>query len=72
MPTDNPFVSVPERSKYALLKQSLTPPDVTCPADLPSIETVTVVALPQTIGCGDEVTSMRHEAGCPCVISPGG
>ena len=59
VPFGKPLLSV----KYAVLKQLVAPPEVTCPIDLPFIETVTLP--PQTvIPC--EVTWIAKFISVPC------
>jgi len=53
-------------AKYAVLKQPLAPPEVTCPVDAPFTKTVTLP--PQTVSpVACEVTTMAKFIGCPLV-----
>ncbi|MGB7901098.1 MAG: hypothetical protein WCG09_01425 [Halobacteriota archaeon] len=62
VPAGKPLLSV----KYAVLKQPLAPPEVTCPADAPFIKTVTLP--PQTTGDPvDAVTSIAQFIDSPFV-----
>ena len=59
-----PFGKPPLSVKYAVLKQPLAPPEVTCPTDLPFIRTVTLP--PQTV-IPFEVTWIAKFIGFPFV-----
>ena len=62
MPIGKPLLS----AKYAVLKQPLAPPEVTCPADLPLIKTLTLppqIVVP--VAC--EATKIAKFIGSPLV-----
>jgi hypothetical protein len=59
-----PFGKPPLSVKYAVLKQPLAPPEVTCPTDLPFIRTVT---LPPQMVIPPEVTCIAKLIGFPFV-----